>query len=97
MTRPAATLITLGLVGMLTACGEPVPLTPEDLALRDTAEAACRAQLALRTGVNSMFVQPLSGARTLSGWETFFIINGKEWLCTTDERGNVNGLEPWGV
>lgn len=94
--RPITIPAALTLVALLAGCGPEIPLTPEDEELRDASEAACRAQLALRAGVNSAFVRPFTSAKTLTGWETFLSVDGDTWLCTTDRRGNVNGLEPWG-
>lgn len=57
------------------------------------AVAACKSALALKTGVNSVFVLPMSHVPAASGYEVFLSLKGVQWLCTTDSRGNVNRLD----
>lgn len=57
------------------------------------AVAACKSALALKSGVNTVFVLPISHVPALGGYEVFLSLKGAQWLCTTDSRGNVNRLE----
>ena len=59
----------------------------------EATELACKSALALREEVNAVFVLPMGGAAIPGGRETFLSLDGNNWLCTTDARGNVNGLE----
>lgn len=57
------------------------------------ATAACKSALALKSGVNAVFVLPMSHVPAAGGYEVFLSLNGAQWLCTTDSRGNVNRLD----
>lgn len=57
------------------------------------AVAACKSALALKSGLNAVFVLPLSHVPAAGGYEVFLSLKGVQWLCTTDSRGNVNRLE----
>ena len=57
------------------------------------AVAACKSALALKSGMNSVFVLPISHAPAAGGYEVFLSLKGAQWLCTTDSRGNVNRME----
>ncbi|RIX71308.1 hypothetical protein [Acidovorax cavernicola] len=57
------------------------------------AVAACKSALALKSGVNAVFVLPLSHVAAAGGYEVFLSLKGAQWLCTTDPRGNVNRVE----
>jgi hypothetical protein len=57
------------------------------------AVAACKSALALKSGVNSVFVLPLSHVAAAGGYEVFLSLKGAQWFCTTDSRGNVNRME----
>lgn len=57
------------------------------------AVAACKSALALKSGVNAVFVLPVSHVPAAGGYEVFLSLKGVQWLCTTDSRGNVNRLD----
>lgn len=57
------------------------------------AVAACKSALALKSGVNAVFVLPMSHVPAAGGYEVFLSLKGAQWLCTTDSRGNVNRLD----
>lgn len=59
----------------------------------DAAVAACKSALALKASVNPVFVLPVSHVPAAGGYEVFLSLNGKQWLCTTDSRGNVNRMD----
>ncbi|MFC3550587.1 hypothetical protein ACFOLC_06105 [Lysobacter cavernae] len=59
----------------------------------DAAVAACKSALALKSGMNSVFVLPISHVPAAGGFEVFLSLKGAQWLCTTDSRGNVNRME----
>ena len=59
----------------------------------DSAVAACKSALALKSGMNSVFVLPMSHVPAAGGYEVFLSLKGAQWLCTTDSRGNVNRME----
>ncbi|WP_082582690.1 DUF3011 domain-containing protein [Frateuria sp. Soil773] len=59
----------------------------------DAAVAACKSALALKSGINSVFVLPVSHVPAAGGYEVFLSLKGVQWLCTTDSRGNVNRME----
>lgn len=74
----------------------PVGSAAKDAAAKEAATAAvaaCKSALALRSGQNAVFVLPLSHVPAAGGYEVFLSLNGAQWLCTTDPRGNVNRLE----
>ena len=57
------------------------------------AVAACKSALALKSGRNAVFVLPISHVPALGGQEVFLSLDGAQWLCMTDARGNVNRLD----
>ena len=57
------------------------------------AVSACKSALALKSGANAVTVIPMSHVPSAGGYEVFLSLKGAQWLCATDERGNVNRLE----
>ena len=57
------------------------------------AVSACKSALALKSGANAVTVIPMSHVPSAGGYEVFLSLKGVQWLCATDERGNVNRLE----
>lgn len=69
-------------------------LAPAESHISSAVVAACKSALALKSGMNEVFVLPLSHAAIPGGNEVFLMLQGVHWLCMTDSRGNVNRLEP---
>lgn len=96
MLRVAMPIILVALAGCAGEVAVPAPTgataSPADA---DAALAACRSALALRAGVDPVFALPISSAATPAGREAFLSVEGDQWLCNTDPRGNVSGLTPW--
>lgn len=86
---------TLSIDQHVAQLGQPAAAT-KAAAAKEAAEAAvaaCKSALALKSGVNAVFVLPLSHVPAAGGYEVFLSLKGAQWLCTTDPRGNVNRLE----
>lgn len=76
---------------------QPAPARPAaasaDKEPAAAAVAACKSALALKSGRNAVFVLPVSHVPALGGYEVFLSLDGAQWLCMTDARGNVNRLD----
>ncbi|WP_326542707.1 hypothetical protein [Pseudorhodoferax sp.] len=76
---------------------QPAPPPPAaataDKEAAAAAVAACKSALALKSGRNAVFVLPLSHVPAAGGQEVFLSLDGAQWLCMTDARGNVNRLD----
>lgn len=65
-----------------------------DMQAASAAMAACKSALALKSGANALYVLPLSHVPAAGGYEVFLMLQGAQWLCATDSKGNVSRLEP---
>ncbi len=84
-------------VALLAGCAGPGMQSPRPAGANAeaaaAATAACKSALALRSGVNAIYVLPISHAPYGNGQEVFLSLHQAQWLCTTDARGNVDRLE----
>lgn len=82
---------TLSMEQSSSSTGQSAPAA--DMQAASAAMAACKSALALKSGANPLFVLPLSHVPAAGGYEVFLMLQGVQWLCATDSRGNVNRLE----